>query len=124
MCRAFLILELEKGRVDEAKFQIVLNYVVNAKNRGNTHGYFISVDGDSFRTLDYDKFLKFVIKREDEINKAKVVAGHLRLATAGDVIEKWVHGWKFKNYECYHNGIAHEHKNFDHDSYDFSHAIK
>lgn len=122
MCRAFTILELEKGRKDEAKFQTVLNYVVNAKNKFNKDGYFLSVDGNSFRTLDYEKFLEFVIKNEDAINSANVVNGHLRLATAGDVIDKWVHGWNFKGYECFHNGCLHEYKT--NDSYEFFSKVK
>ena len=38
--------------------------------------------------------------------------------------EEWVHGWKFNNYSCYHNGVVEvNNKKILNDSYDFFKAV-
>lgn len=114
MCRGFLI----AGR--GAKFSILMNYTVNSYNAGNTEGFFLSIGKNkSIRTLDFNEFLQYIRDNRCAINSAKIVCGHLRLAT-NPVSDDNVHGWKMKGYYCYHNGINKiVNKKNDNDSYDF-----
>jgi len=121
MCRAFLLLDV-KGEKDYAKYKVLVNYVVNAYDKENRDGYFIAIDGEALRTMDFKEFMRFILEREEEIAKAKVIAGHLRASTTREVSEKWVHGWNFKGYLCYHNGIIYDYRK--HDSYEFFEGIK
>jgi hypothetical protein len=120
MCRSFLILDM-KNREDEAKFQITICYIYNA-SQTNNDGYYLRVDNKVIRTLDVKKYMNFAIKNRVAINKAKVISGHLRIATAGGKEEKWIHGWDFNGYECHHNGILSEYDK--HDSYEFFEGLK
>lgn len=122
MCRAILIKNLKQEK-DENIFGIVLNYTINSMNKGNRDGAFINFDGQELKTLDNKEFINFLLLNRDNLNKAKSVMLHLRMST-NKVSEEFIHGWKYDNYTCYHNGVIElKNKSAINDSLDFFNSI-
>jgi len=112
-----------KAKNDKNTFGIVMNYVVNSYNRGNKDGFYIKFENNEIRTLDYQKFLDFIIDNQEQINDSKDVNLHLRMATHGKG-EDCIHGWNFGDYDCYHNGVVQiKNKKIPNDSYDFFKSV-
>jgi len=72
--------------------------------RVNDDGAFLynSLTSQIIRTLDYQQFEK---KLENlRIDNNTLLHMHLRKATSGSISEQNIHGWRFDNYICSHNG--------------------
>lgn len=118
MCRAFLILDTKPNNNDRAKSLIVLNYVINSYDLGNNDGYFLQIDSKIYKTMDIYAFLNYIKDNIKTIDNANVIQGHLRIATNSVVGKKGIHGFKFGDYYCSHNGIMHDYS-YGHDSKTF-----
>ena len=90
----------------------------------NDDGAFLynSLTSQIIRTLDYNEFEK---KLENlKINNNTLLHMHLRKATSGSISEQNIHGWRFDNYICSHNGyygmsFSKKELNDNSDSYEF-----
>lgn len=122
MCRAFLL--LGGGKL---AYKVLLNYTVNSYENRNSDGFFIKIDNKTNRTLDFAKYIDFIVKNENAIKESKLIAGHLRLAT-NKVCKDNIHGWGFKysgyTFNCYHNGVnSIKNRKNSNDSFDFFEAV-
>jgi len=72
--------------------------------RYNDDGAFLfnSSVNQIIRTLDYAQFEKKL--QNLKIDNNTLLHMHLRKATSGSVSEQNIHGWRFENYICSHNG--------------------
>jgi hypothetical protein len=108
MCFAWLI--LDKPDSNKEKYYLVLKML--EKGKGNEDGYFIAFGNSKIRTLNKEDYLAFIKSHKEEIDKASMIAGHMRMASSGGTSEQWVHGWKFANkFYAYHNGISYGYAN-------------
>lgn len=120
MCYAMLL--FNKRGIGEEGFEIVKKTI--EENRAmNRDGYAIlfkdySTIDRKFRTLDYEKYMEFVEKNQEEIEMSKMVHLHLRFST-GCYANDYVHLWEFSGWECSHNGVVMRFKSRGCDSYEF-----
>lgn len=107
------------------KTYITINYAINAYKKGNRDGFAIMWNYNNkenvYRTLNFNKFVDYIMNNKDQIDSAKYVFGHLRQSTTGSVEKEGIHLWKFGGeYYCGHNGVNDVVKvNNISDSYDF-----
>jgi len=94
----------------------------------NDDGAFLynSLTNQIIRTLNYDEFAKKI--ENLKVGDNMLLHMHLRKATSGSVSVQNVHGWRFENYICSHNGyygegyyysISAKKLNDNSDSYEF-----
>lgn len=126
MCRAFLAIRLD-DQDETVKNQkgAALNYMLNSRNKGNHDGFFAGIHTDkpeAIRELDLMPVMKWI----DSTELTRVFHGHARAANRGGVLQKYVHGWTFRDYMCTHNGtvdIDNQWEQDANDSFTFYRAI-
>lgn len=125
MCYTSLIFANNNNNVGELGLKILVNQVIeNYEN--NSDGYalfFTNYKNDikeKIRTLDFNEFIKFIKKHENEIKQSKLIHLHLRKST-NYISHEFIHLWEVNNYNCSHNGILYNtfNNNIKNDSLSF-----
>jgi hypothetical protein len=120
MCRLFYIGKVGDQEVGATGYGVALNYMIHANEKGNKDGYALQEDNNIYRTMDWGNMVARFRDHMEEIKHSHRLAGHARYST-NEINKKWIHGWDFHGYKCYHNGVL-DQKNKDkhaNDSYEF-----
>lgn len=74
------------------------------KMQGNSHGFYIRNDNKFLRTLD-PEIARSTIDSIENFNNTLL---HFRLASAGEITPRNIHGWQRKQWVFIHNGHVHD----------------
>jgi hypothetical protein len=108
MCRAFALMRKAGSKITETEqFSVFASLFYNSYAAGNRDGYAVVADGRTIiRTLDASVAFAELFKHRAEIGNAGIVIGHARMATHGEVSERYIHLWDMQGYFCCHNGVV------------------
>jgi len=103
MCYNLIVKTFEINKKQKKEVRNLLKEIFE-EFKYNDDGAFLynSLTSEVIRTLDYNEFEKKL--RSLKIDDNTLIHLHLRKATSGSVSEQNIHGWRFDNYICSHNG--------------------
>lgn len=111
MCRVFLLMN-RNGNVKTDKWLLAMHMISNAAQQ-NKDGYALAYwkggQKRDIRTLDLNKFVRWLFEHKQEMTDSDVIFGHLRQST-NVVSEEFVHGWEIGGFVCGHNGLVNKNK--------------
>ncbi len=115
MCYNLILKTMNVSKKQKKEIKNLLKEIFD-EFKVNDDGAFLynSLTSEIIKTLDYDEFKKKL--NNLKIDDNTLLHMHLRKATSGSVSEQNIHGWRFENYICSHNG---SYLNFDDDDEDY-----